>query len=139
MKGSRRYINNMQKYSFLNEDDEVVKVKYIEDSKGYYAGDDGHIYRIWYDKDGHIVQSRLKEGYNNRGYVTANIYWEYGGVTTKTVHKLVFDAWHGIKREKEIDHINGDKSDNRLDNLRRVSHSENMQHYFALLKALREA
>lgn len=37
-------------------------------------------------------------------------------------------AWlyvHGVMPKKEIDHINGDRSDNRIENLREASRSEN--------------
>jgi hypothetical protein len=40
------------------------------------------------------------------------------------VHRLIFMLVHGYL-PKEIDHINGDRSDNRIENLREVSRSEN--------------
>lgn len=42
-------------------------------------------------------------------------------------HRLVW-LWHyGIYPEKNLDHANGDRSDNRLDNLRECSQAQNLQ------------
>jgi hypothetical protein len=40
------------------------------------------------------------------------------------IHRIVYLMHHGYM-PKEIDHINGNKSDNRIENLREVSRSEN--------------
>lgn len=40
------------------------------------------------------------------------------------VHRIIWKMVHGVDAE-DIDHINGDSSDNRLVNLRDVSHQEN--------------
>jgi hypothetical protein len=40
-------------------------------------------------------------------------------------HRVAYSIYHGINLAGEIDHINGDKSDNRIANLRMVAHSEN--------------
>jgi hypothetical protein len=39
------------------------------------------------------------------------------------MHRLIFDA----KKGQAVDHINGDRSDNRRQNLRIASHAQNMQ------------
>lgn len=39
-------------------------------------------------------------------------------------HRLIFLWWHGALPE-QIDHINRDKSDNRIENLRQCTHSTN--------------
>jgi len=44
---------------------------------------------------------------------------------TTTVHRIVFLYHHGYL-PKCIDHINGDKSDNRIENLRDATHCQNM-------------
>ena len=41
-------------------------------------------------------------------------------------HRLVY-LWHFGYVPKEIDHINGDKRDNRIENLREANRSQNMR------------
>lgn len=47
------------------------------------------------------------------------------------VHRLIFVLVHGYL-PKEIDHINGDRADNRIENLRPVTRSENQCNRLAL-------
>jgi len=56
---------------------------------------------------------------NDRGYVIDN---------GKREHRTVWSAMYGsIPEGREIDHINGDRADNRLENLRLVTRQENMR------------
>lgn len=59
---------------------------------------------------------------DNRGYRTITLDGGKHGA-----HRLIW-LWHGLELPKlpqMIDHINGDKQDNRLENLRVVKHAEN--------------
>lgn len=51
-----------------------------------------------------------------------------GHILTKSLraHRLIWLLVHGVWPDN-IDHINKDRSDNRLENLRSVTHKENMQ------------
>jgi len=41
-------------------------------------------------------------------------------------HRLAWAMTYGMLPSQEIDHVNGDPSDNRLENLREASHQQNM-------------
>lgn len=65
------------------------------------------------------AQAGVKDSY---GY----IYVMIGGKNYK-VHRLVWLYHYGYMPENNIDHINRNPSDNRIENLREVSHSCNMR------------
>jgi len=76
---------------------------------------------------------------NGHGYkVVSFTHFETNERVVKYVHRLVFEMFVGpISDDLEIDHINGDRSDNRLSNLRVVSHSENQRNPITVGKLIR--
>lgn len=52
-----------------------------------------------------------------------NSYYAATGVKTILLHRLIMNA----KKGQKVDHRNHDTLDNRKDNLRKVTHSQNMQ------------
>lgn len=72
----------------------------------------------------------LSQCNHSKGYLIVNI---CGG--TKTVHKLVASTFIDKPQDKkEINHKNGNKKDNRIENLEWVTHSENNLHCYRILK-----
>ena len=66
----------------------------------------------------------LKQSLNRDGYLQINI---GEGMGLQLVHRLVFEAFNGkIDDNKEIDHINNKRDDNRLENLQQLTHKENI-------------
>ena len=87
--------------------------------KGYTVHSNGNIESKWksrgfvkyYCKEGHYPQFNFSvEGKQKMGYV----------------HRFVWEAFNGpIPKGMTIDHINGDKTDNRLSNLQLLTPSQN--------------
>lgn len=65
---------------------------------------------------GNVAGTIMKNGYS---YICIN-------KSSFRAHRLAWLYVFGMWPEQHIDHINGDKSDNRIENLREVSNSENM-------------
>lgn len=53
------------------------------------------------------------------------------------VHRLLMEAFYGLDADKVcVNHINGNRSDNRIENLEWVSYLENTTHAINVLKSL---
>lgn len=63
-------------------------------------------------------------GFTNNGYRVIGL---MGGGSRYLAHRLAWLYIHGIWPSEQVDHINGDRSDNRLCNLREASQSINSQ------------
>ena len=68
----------------------------------------------------------LKPGTDRYGYKTVVLSWN-GKTKTHRVHRLVLAAFVGPDT-REVNHLNGDKGDNRLVNLEYSNRSANMLH-----------
>lgn len=73
------------------------------------------------------VAPRIKIGdkagvVNGKGYVCIKFLGKI-----YQAHRLIWFLYYGSFPKGQIDHINGDKQDNRIQNLREVSPSENMK------------
>lgn len=88
---------------------------------------DNKITSIWWEK---------KARKNKAGYMLVNL-TKNSKTTTKYVHALVMDAFVGKPDEKqEIDHIDGNRANNNINNLRYVSHIENLANPTTLARRL---
>lgn len=63
---------------------------------------------------------------NKNGYYSLKVYREHKPYT-KMVHRLVATAFMG-ESDLEVNHIDGNKTNNKVSNLEYVSRSENIKH-----------
>jgi hypothetical protein len=80
---------------------------------------DGNLY--WKVKPANRVKIGDKVGTLKDGYLNTKVLGKYC-----RVHRLIFLIHYGYI-PKFLDHINNDRSDNRIENLREATHTENMR------------
>jgi hypothetical protein len=93
----------------------------VGESPNYLVSNKGRIYST----TNSIIRKLM---HNTDGYPTIRIYIR-GKLRTKTIHRLLAKAFiPNPENKKHVNHINGIKSDNRLENLEWLTQRENIQH-----------
>lgn len=99
----------------------------IEDFNGYFVTDDGKIFSTRKTK---IPKQLSTKPDKKTGYIF--VMFNINGKTyRKTVHRLVAKAFIANTENKpQVNHIDGDKSNNDISNLEWCTHQENVQHAY---------
>lgn len=125
--------NTLNLFDLLMLNEVVISCPIVFDDNiktDYYVTNYGDIYSI--KKDGRI--KILKQTTDKAGYKYVNLRVKQDGKTHDVkllVHRLVAMAFIAtIPNKLEVNHKNGDKNNNQVNNLEWVDHSENMIHAY---------
>lgn len=111
----------------------MARILPIKDFPGYFVTDDGRVYsrKEYKNSSGRIKRIQQVE---HKGYKQVFLS-EKGIVKNCRVHRLVANAFIPNDCNKPyINHKNGIRSDNRVDNLEWCTSKENSEHAFKILK-----
>lgn len=102
-------------------------MKEIPNYNGYFATKEGDIYS---SKSGELKKMKT---HTRKSYLRVGLS-SHGKRRHKSVHRLVLETYQPIvdSCDLEVNHLNGVKDDNRLENLEWCTRSENATHAYAL-------
>lgn len=107
----------------VNKDIEYRPIKGID---GYFVSNNGDVFsnKKWRNENDF---RQLKAQVKKHGYKIISLYLRGIGLHTFLLHRLVAEAFIPNPENKpEVDHINGDRTDNRVENLRWCTREENL-------------
>lgn len=100
--------------------------KILERFPHYEIYKDGRVIRRRHVLKQRLPRRKVKPWKTKNGYIAVALHDSMGVIHRLYLHRLLWEAFFGeIPKGMEVDHIDGDRTNFRLDNLRLVSHTQN--------------
>ncbi len=103
----------------------LIKIKSIDKAPNYFVSSDGFIY----SKKRTSYLKKLRGGIDTRGYHSLVLVYENDLKKTVRIHREVIKAFKG-NSSLPVNHIDGNKINNRLENLEYCTYSHNNKHAY---------
>lgn len=104
-------------------------MKTIPNFSRYFVDEDGNLWTTGWK--GSKQTKMLKPALSPDGYLKTMIVNDQGKNISTTIHRMVALAYHGPRpKGLHINHIDGNKQNNRPSNLEYITHSANAKHSF---------
>lgn len=108
--------------------------KPIREYEGFYEiSDTGEIKKVSTKRKYKYKERILKKRLNRDGYVITAL-TKHSKTEYFRVHRLVYETFIGkIPKDKEVNHIDGNRKNNNINNLELLSHKDNIRHSISVL------
>ncbi|MDR0864967.1 MAG: HNH endonuclease [Candidatus Symbiothrix sp.] len=96
----------------------------------YQVSNLGRVISLGNGNSNHSMPFHILNSSNRGGYLMLHL-WKDGKRKRMSIHRLVAEAFLENENKKDtVNHINGDKLDNRIENLEWATYSENIKHAY---------
>jgi hypothetical protein len=99
-------------------------MKQIKEYPNYGVTKKGEVYNL-------LTKKKLKPIINGRGYYQVNLKGKKSFITLR-IHRLLMDTYNPINIKLDVNHIDGNKLNNNINNLEWATRSQNIKHAYKI-------